>query len=67
MLIDHLMPRSLVALELGTTPRTIMRWEAEKKPGFDKPVKIGSRVYHPRSRVEAVKTLGNALQPEPAE
>lgn len=67
MLIDHMMPRSQVALELGTTPRSIMRWEKEKRPGFDRPVKIGSRVYHPRSRVEAVKLLGNALQPEAAE
>ena len=63
MLIDHLMPGRLVALELGTTPRSVMRWEEEKRPGFDQPVKIGSRVYHPRSRIEAVKALGNALQP----
>ena len=63
MLIDNLIPRSQVARELGVVPRSVMRWEAEKKPGFDKAVKIGNRVFHPRSRIEALKALGNALQP----
>lgn len=63
MMIDQLVPRAIVAKEMGTTARTICRWEVEKKPGFDRPVKVGQRVFHPRSRIEAVKTLGNALQP----
>ena len=63
MFVDSLMPRSLVASELGVTPRSVMRWEKEKRPGLDKPVKIGGRVFHPRSRVEAVKLLGNLLEP----
>ena len=64
MTIDELIPRPKVAKELGISHRTICRYEVEKKPGFDQAVKIGQRVYHPRSRIEAVKTLGNLLQVE---
>jgi predicted DNA-binding transcriptional regulator AlpA len=63
MSTEELVSRPQVARELGTTTRTICRYEDAKKPGFDRPVKIGGRVYHPRSRIEAVKTLGNLLQP----
>ena len=49
-MIDQLVPRAMVAKELGTTSRTIIRWEEAKKPGFDRPVKVGQRVFHPRSR-----------------
>jgi hypothetical protein len=61
---EELVPRPKVARELGTTTRTICRYEVEKRPGFDRSVKIGRRVFHPRSRIEAVKTLGNLLQVE---
>jgi DNA-binding XRE family transcriptional regulator len=58
---DDLVPRAKVAREIGVSHRTICRWEADRRPGFDAPVKIGARVFHPRSRIEAVKALGNAL------
>jgi hypothetical protein len=64
MTIDELVPRQRVAKELGVTSRTICRYEVEKRPGFDRPVKINNRVFHPRSRIEAVKALGNLLQVE---
>jgi hypothetical protein len=64
MTIDELVPRTKVAKELGISHRTICRYEVEKKPGFDHPVRINRRVFHPRSRIEAVKTFGNLLQLE---
>jgi hypothetical protein len=60
-MIEEMVPRPQVAKELGTTIRTICRYETEKRPGFDRPVKIGGRVFHPRSRIEAVKILGNLV------
>jgi predicted DNA-binding transcriptional regulator AlpA len=59
---EELVPRPKVAKELGISHRTICRYETEKRPGFDRPVKIGGRVFHPRSRIDAVKALGNLLQ-----
>jgi predicted DNA-binding transcriptional regulator AlpA len=52
---EQLVPRPKVAREIGVSHRTICRWEAKKRPGFDRAVKIGQRVFHPRSRIEAVK------------
>jgi predicted DNA-binding transcriptional regulator AlpA len=63
MTVEEMVPRPKVAKELSLSSRTISRYEAEKRPGFDRPVKIGGRVFHPRSRIEAVKALGNLLQP----
>jgi predicted DNA-binding transcriptional regulator AlpA len=63
---EELVPRPKVAKELGISHRTICRYETEKKPGFDRSVKIGGRVFHPRSRIDAVKTLGNLLEAEAA-
>jgi hypothetical protein len=62
----ELVPRTQVAREFGVHHRTICRFEKENKPGFDRAVKIGSRVFHPRSRIEEVKRLGNRLPPEGA-
>lgn len=62
MTVEELIPRTKVARELGITTRTVCRYEVEKRPGFDRPVKIGGRIFHPRSRIEAVKILGNLLQ-----
>jgi hypothetical protein len=61
---EELVPRAKVVKELGVSHRTVCRWEAEKKPGFDRPVKIGQQVFHPRSRIDAVKVLGNLLDAE---
>jgi hypothetical protein len=33
---EELVPRPKVARELGTTTRTICRYEVEKRPGFDR-------------------------------
>jgi hypothetical protein len=63
---DELVPRPTAAKEFGVSLRTVCRWEADKKPGFDDPVKIGPRVFHRRSGIEAVKALGNALMPQEA-
>jgi predicted DNA-binding transcriptional regulator AlpA len=62
--VEQLIPRPIVAKELGISSRTVCRYEVEKRPGFDKPVKMGGRVFHPRSRIDAVKALGNLLRPE---
>jgi predicted DNA-binding transcriptional regulator AlpA len=64
MPVEEMIPRPRVAKECGLSTRTICRYEVEKRPGFDRSVKIGRRVFHPRSRIEAVKTLGNLLQVE---
>lgn len=61
MAFDELVPRPKVAKELGLTHRSICRYETEKRPGFDRAVKIGGRVFHPRSCVEAIKVFGNNL------
>jgi len=61
MTVEELVPRPKVAKELGISSRTICRYEIERRAGFDHPVKIGGRVFHPRSRIEALKTLGNRL------
>jgi hypothetical protein len=61
---ETLVARPQVAKELGISHRTLCRYETEKKPGFDRAVKIGGRVFHPRSRIEAVKVLGNFLASE---
>jgi len=58
---DVFVSRPQVAKELGISHRSICRYEEEKRPGFDRGVKIAGRVYHPRSRIEAVKVLGNLL------
>jgi hypothetical protein len=50
--------RSVVAREQGVSKKTIERWEDKKVIGFDTPVKINGRVYHPRSRLEAARRLG---------
>jgi hypothetical protein len=52
---DELVPRPRVAKEMGVSHRTVCRWEALKRPGFDHAVKIGLRVFHRRSKIEAVK------------
>jgi predicted DNA-binding transcriptional regulator AlpA len=67
MTYEELVPRPQVAKEIGVSHRTICRWENEKRPGFDRAVKIGRSVFHPRTRIEAAKTLGNRLAEEPAE
>lgn len=59
--VDELVPRAKVAKECGVSVRTIHRYEAQKRPGFDQLVIINNRGYHRRSRVEAVKILGNRL------
>ena len=64
MELDELVPRPKVAKELGISHRTVCRYEDEKRPGFDRPVKINGRVFHPRSRIEAVKALGDCLTVE---
>jgi DNA-binding transcriptional MerR regulator len=61
----ELVARSRIAKELDVSTRTICRWESEGRPGFDRPVKIGHQVFHPRDRIEAVKVLGNQLQALP--
>ena len=61
---DQLVPRPQFAKELGVSHRTICRYERAKRPGFDEPIMIGNRVYHRRSKVEAVKRLGNGLMAE---
>jgi hypothetical protein len=64
VIIEEMVPRPKVAREMGISHRTLCRYEAEKRPGFDRAVKIGRQVFHPRSRIEAVKTLGNLLPAE---
>lgn len=61
MSVEELVPRPQVAKEFGVSHRTVCRWEAEKRPGFDRSVKLGQRVFHPRSGIEAVKVLGSHL------
>jgi predicted DNA-binding transcriptional regulator AlpA len=62
---DELVSRQKMAKELGISVRTLYRYEAEKKAGFDQPVKLGQRTFHRRSRVEALKLLGNLLEASP--
>ena len=64
---EELVPRAKVLREFNISMRCLLNWEAAKVPGFDRPVKIGNRTYHPRSRLEAVKILGNLLPREAAE
>jgi hypothetical protein len=64
MTIEELVPRPQCGKEFGRSTRTIKRWEDAKIPGFDRPIIINGRVFHPRSRIEAAKTLGNLLQVE---
>jgi hypothetical protein len=52
---EEFVPRPKIAREFGVSHRSICRWEKEKRPGFDQAVKIGKLVFHPRSRIEAVK------------
>jgi hypothetical protein len=63
-MVETLVPRSQVAKEFGKSSRTIIRYEIDKKPGFDRGVTIAGRMFHPRSRIEAVKLLGDSLEAE---
>lgn len=65
-MIDELVRRSKVAKEFNKSTRTICRYEVEKKPGFDRPVTIAGRVHHLRSRIDALKLLGDRLEAEDA-
>jgi hypothetical protein len=62
---DEIVHRTKVAKEFDVSPRTVKRWEAERRPGFDQPVVIAGRVYHPRMRLEAAKVLGDCLKALP--
>lgn len=64
IMIDELVRRSKVAKEFNKSIRTICRYEVEKKPGFDRPVTIAGRVH--RSRIDAVKLLGDRLEAKDA-
>jgi hypothetical protein len=55
MKVEELVPRPLVAKEFNVSHRTVCRWENKKVPGFDDPVEINNRIFHKRSRIEAVK------------
>jgi hypothetical protein len=57
--VDVLVPRSQVAREFGVVPRTIIRWEIDRLPGFDEPITINKRIYHRRSSIERAKGGGS--------
>jgi hypothetical protein len=59
--IETLLPRRKCADEIGVTVRSVCRYEKLRLPGFDTPVKINGRTFHPRSAIEAVKRFGIAL------
>jgi hypothetical protein len=49
--------RRVVAQEQGVCTKTVERWQEQKVIGFDMPIKINGRWYHPRSRLEAARRL----------
>jgi len=50
-----LIPRSVLATELGVHPRTLKRWLDKAKLGFPAPILINGRNYFVREAIEKWK------------